>query len=282
MIKTFQIVVIFSLITTIDTHSQNVSVGNAFYRVLSETEGTDVPNPMLADGREWVYKNHHFEEGSVIPQIIEGNNTLTQYDYSEVVSYTYYTLRGDTLIDGKRYYKTFRRNGDGDENYDRAMREEGRIVYQVMRGDESEGIIFDYRPEVMWRNLVVPDVIETVDTIHVRGRFFVRHHYLDSYSYTVSVIVEGIGMDGNGLMMGSHIQYLPTCVCDYTEFVACNEDGECIFTQHDFYVEAIDTKVESAATSSSAPSSLYDLQGHRLAAPPAKGVYIQDGRKVLK
>lgn len=149
MIKTFQIVVIFSLITAIDTHSQNVSVGNAFYRVLSETEGTDVPNPMLADGREWVYKNHHFEEGSVIPQIIEGNNTLAQYDYSEVVSYTYYTLRGDTLIDGKRYYKTFRRNGDGDENYDRAMREEGRIVYQVMRGDESEGIIFDYRPEVM-------------------------------------------------------------------------------------------------------------------------------------
>ena len=137
MIKTFQIVVIFSLITAIDAHSQNVSVGNAFYRVLSETEGTDVPNPMLADGREWVYKNHHFEEGSVIPQIIEGNNTLTQYDYSEVVSYTYYTLRGDTLIDGKRYYKTFRRNGDGDENYDRAMREEGRIVYQVMRGDES-------------------------------------------------------------------------------------------------------------------------------------------------
>ena len=151
-----------------------------------------------------------------------------------------------------------------------------------MRGDESESVLFDYSPEVMWRNLVVPDVIETVDTIHVRGRFFVRHHYLDSYSYTVSVIVEGIGMDGNGLMMGSHIQYLPTCVCDYTEFVACNEDGECIFTQHDFYVEAIDTKVESAATSSSAPSSLYDLQGRRLAAPPAKGVYIQDGRKIHK
>lgn len=106
----------------------------SFWCVFTFAKTADVPNPMLADGREWVYKNHHFEEGSVIPQIIEGNNTLTQYDYSEVVSYTYYTLRGDTLIDGKRYYKTFRRNGDGDENYDRAMREEGRIVYQVMRG----------------------------------------------------------------------------------------------------------------------------------------------------
>ena len=28
--------------------------------------------------------------------------------------------------------------------------------------------------------------------------------------------------------------------------------------------------------------AIYDLQGRRLAAPPAKGVYIQDGRKVLK
>ena len=28
--------------------------------------------------------------------------------------------------------------------------------------------------------------------------------------------------------------------------------------------------------------AIYDLQGRRLAASPAKGVYIQDGRKVLK
>ena len=31
-----------------------------------------------------------------------------------------------------------------------------------------------------------------------------------------------------------------------------------------------------------AKDAIYDLQGRRLAAPPAKGVYIQDGRKVLK
>jgi hypothetical protein len=65
--------------------------------------------------------------------------------------------------------------------------------------------------------------------------------------------------------------------------VSCYENGECVFTSQDFNTASgiNDFRATSGLTKAKS-SEYYDLQGRRLAAPPAKGVYIQNGRKVLK
>ena len=54
---------------------------------------SEVENPMLKEGKTWVYDYHHFEENEEEPP-------------TETVYPVRYTIIGDTIIDNKPYYKT--------------------------------------------------------------------------------------------------------------------------------------------------------------------------------
>jgi hypothetical protein len=79
---------------------------------------------------------------------------------------------------------------------------------------------------------------------------------------------------------------------NYVRFEACYEDGECIFTAADFYKPGINTGIESMYNGQDAKNNgmqegtrnnvLYDLQGRRIQGSPKHGVYIQNGKKVMK
>jgi len=67
------------------------------------------------------------------------------------------------------------------------------------------------------------------------------------------------------------------------KLLSCYEDGKCIFTQKDFRSEpGVDRIEELSPALSKREEAIFDLQGRRLNAVPAKGLYIRDGKKYVK
>ena len=63
--------------------------------------------------------------------------------------------------------------------------------------------------------------------------------------------------------------------------IDCSVNGQSIYrtNDYDFYMNtSVSTPLRMDETTS---STLYDLQGRRLTAKPAKGIYIQNGQKII-
>ena len=103
------------------------------------------------------------------------------------------------------------------------------------------------------------------------------------------IIIEGMGcINSNGMLIDwlnpgkeyqSNFTYLDFCADDW------NKPFNIIYTHEDSGLHVVDTNpagIESLHSSDSSDwHALFDLQGRRLIQKPARGVYIQDGRKVV-
>ena len=109
------------------------------------------------------------------------------------------------------------------------------------------------------------------DTIEVNSRRFAREIW--KLGDDEIPIVEGVGCP-TGLLV-----FEDTDNGCKTEFLGCYDGDELVFSPEDFYRPAVSAGI-SMVTLSPSPQDqqLFDLQGRRLAAPPAKGLYIQGGR----
>ena len=99
------------------------------------------------------------------------------------------------------------------------------------------------------------------------------------------VAVEGVGYKDNGLILGMSFER-PTCYCDYMTFKACYENGVCIFTNEDFKAAPITSSIKETLrpviTNIPKSSATFDLQGRRINGELKRGLYIRDGKKVIK
>ena len=93
---------------------------------------------------------------------------------------------------------------------------------------------------------------------------------------------EGFWIEGFGTVLG------PMCNCQFNtrggEYVSmvCLINGKKVFDSSQWGPTAIRAIPQSPSQPGAQPSSYYDLQGRRLSAPPARGMYIQDKRvKIL-
>ena len=244
---------------------------------------TDDIIPMLADGKTWTYKYHHY---NIIERAhVDETGSFIDDKYTTEEWTVRFTLRGDTVIGGKHYYKNYCSEDGGEEVYNRAMREDGKCVYQILGGNNSESVCFDYTYKNMVRTLGIPgEIIEVVDSIMVKGRTYARHNYYweNVVNNPEARVVEGVGRNDTGLMCGTAGLFL-AYLMDYMEFEACYENGECIFSNRDFYVPSVTDGIKTAPTSHLTPSPLYDLQGRRVSGEPRRGgIYISGGRKIVK
>ena len=220
--------------------------------------------PLLKEGRSW-----QMQDGAV--EFIQGDTVLTNYYMNGYQSF---------------YYKIYRvdKNQYGDElpHYVKAVREDtfkslttpmGISIYEVPDGASvyDRNLLFCFGlPE--HERVPLPDGREAeviaIDTISNSG--------LDYRRYTLSLFengqsaaetitwTEGIGGD-HGLSGAT----------DTTDMLQAVYDGEeCIYL-------STTTGICHLPPAASTHSCLYDLQGRRLAAPPAKGIYVKDGRKVV-
>ena len=189
-------------------------------------------HPMLVEGKSWVYDYHHFEEHEDEPT-------------TETVYPARYTILGDTLIDNTSYYKMYR-EVDNKNTYYAAYREDGLKVFARFPLINEDIIVADfeykglYDPDGYGDNDSYSAVEEYVDYIEVNGIKYRRHTYYEDDKENKLVIgVEGIGYTKYGLQYPSIYGPEPDCLCDHKVFTSCEMNGECIFTNEDFYKEAV-------------------------------------------
>ena len=219
-----------------------------------------------------------------------------------------YVVKGDTLIRRTTYKKLYYQ----DEKTERPvclLYEEGRCVMKGDFGDNSYdmpimraffdfgrddfGRVFSWESAYGTRN--TNWMVRNVETIEANSRTFRRYTCLQKYSdagqqlATIEdavdvwhdVWVEGIGSAVSGIedQIPSHEPPTKTPE-DYTYFVSCYENGECIFTAEDFAATTSLNPVNKAIDNVGR-LAVYDLQGRQLKSLPHKGIYIRNGKKVV-
>jgi len=65
---------------------------------------------------------------------------------------------------------------------------------------------------------------------------------------------------------------------------SCVQDGVVLFTWDDFFTDGVNNSIVDTRTKRSreASDAYYDLQGRCLSSPPAKGIYIDKNRKLMR
>ena len=171
--------------------------------------------PMLEQGKTWTYVYHHFEDGETLdPDGVYGDLDMF---------FSWYTLKGDTIIDGLQYMKMYRNDEiRGKESYYAAYREdeEGRVY---MERDQKVIKLIDFCTPVEAVEYPSPTIYPGTaiqETIKANGKLFTRYRYTD-YD---AVGVEGVGYKRHGLITNAFETILP-CICDYEELysVSCKD-----------------------------------------------------------
>ena len=206
---------------------------------------------MGIEGKRWNYIHYYMEEDG-----------FHEIPYS-------YVVKGDTIIRRTTYKKLWYQ----DENTERLvclLLERGREVLKSVDfgdnsydspimtsffdfGREDFGRVFTWKAELNWGN--TNWMVYGVDTIEVNNRPFRRYTCLQKYSKegekltTIEydgkgvwhdIWVEGVGSESSGIedQIPLHeLSPIPPGEYDYTRFVSCYEDGECIFTADDFNIQ---------------------------------------------
>ena len=157
--------------------------------------------PMLVDGKTWVYDYHHFE----LKEKLTGEEELSDM-YNKTQWEVEYTLRGDTVIEGRQYKKMYRKDTNTrKEYYYGAFREDekGRVWQFNYEGDNQDFMICD----VTLNELIMEKIMPINDVVNVNRVMLQRYHW------NGLIGVEGVGLKDKGLV---HYLYEPEpdCICD--------------------------------------------------------------------
>ena len=242
-------------------------------KYLEEQNNKDY-EPFLVEGKTWWYHSEHIFDDTL--------------KFDEV-----YTLRGDTLIDGKIWKKVYVSYSDDapdsfSSGYYAALLEEDRKVYFIQRRYSESFLEFDFglqigqSPDVQIEHENDCRIILTkVDTMSVNEGFNLRVLTFEEekpreYDPFYLKWIEGVGnlhfpLQGGVRKTGAY----------YTELVSCTwPDGRQYVTEYGKkYLEGIRSiKNEQLKMN----NEMYDLQGFRAMHPKKGGIYIQNGRKIRK
>ena len=228
------------------------------------------------------------------PMLVEGKNW--KYDYNNGVNQYMKTLSigGDTIIGDQTYKMIIDVASQGVELF---LREEGKKVYCCYPNQNSEILLYDFgknageiisretRNGGTWIRKVI-----AFDTIMVKANpfrcltvheYFIpegmseEEYFAGEYGYDSGIWIEGIGS----------LKYLDTPIGydgNYYSFYEC-WIGDTSYNQKDF-MDAIANNIQLVKAINRVNNNdvIYDLQGRRIQGEPQKGLYIQNGKKILK
>ncbi len=238
--------------------------GEVLYDVWPEKRTSDFAQddyrPLVKQGKKWTY--HHDTYQYV-------------YDY-------HYTLEGDTVVAGKDCLKMYSENryGDGERQYEGALFEENKKVYCFFPYKEESSIeepalLYDFGCEVgdVFHMNAIELVTQAISAVEVNGKSVNRYDFQaqqpdkDDEPFVIGNLswIEGVGatMDFFGML---------PLQGNYNSLVACEVNGEVIY-QSATSIQGIKSNTLNS------DGAIFDLQGRRLSATPAKGIYIQNGKK---
>ena len=247
-----------------------------FLLPLHKLAAQDSYRPLLKDGKTWelLGRAANFEEVR-----------LTQY------------VDGDTIVDGEHYYKMYTRMAVANTGEvitvsgPILMQEEGGRVWELRndtKGNMTRWLLYDFGLSVGDTfTSMGSDVVRltAIDNIKVGEQLFRR--------FTFGVVDDGLAapiywVEGVGSLHGPMESVVYGQVGVSYKLRACYEDGACIFTGDDFSAPSYHSEETEYSGLSKLPMSekrhspTFDLQGRHLSCPPENGVYIRDGRNVIR
>ena len=264
--------------------------------------GTKKYHPLAVEGKVWNFKRPAWG-----PLVVPNEAAYHQYSYM---------VKGDTIINGFTYKKlymndfTYPISGwetaeefyadpwwgnygflDNDWHYICALRDDDSRAYIIRDKSYKEYLIYDMSLEPgIYEDLHMKVVYKYSYSEHGVDLDVIRWHYwgdgpVPTGAY-LTYWIEGVGRISDFFHPQSRFRQEITSAVSPIESVF--ENGVCIYGD-----PSVNTAIRAIPQSPSNPdahssfvnrhsSSLYDLQGRRLSAPPARGMYIQDKRvKIL-
>ena len=186
-------------------------------------------HPLLKEGKTWNYQEYY-------------HNLWDDEQWTKDVSYV---INGTTEIDGKTYYKMYRKSEKG-SSYCCALREENRKVW-MRTNDGDDRLLYDfgmsvgdsYKPYNEWSTFQLVAISpmrfndELLNVFHyeVTTDYFGNGETVNVYPYS---IVEGVGCDMGWNILELFYEVPSNGIIIREDFLSCYEDDKCIFTADDF------------------------------------------------
>lgn len=212
-----------------------------------------------------------------------------------------FTIFGDTLVNDLDYKKVYCQYvdyyGDEEQHYYCAIREEACQVFIIEEETMEEKLIYDFSRPEEYVTLSYNDYpYVRTDGEHRYDDFlpgqlgyvvckFSENGEVD-YSNEPSYWIDGVGDAGNN-PFAFEFTFLsfPSGAYKFGKrirTITCMKDGKYIYNLA-WMVEMTEDSIDDNSYTDKSPkeSRLYDLQGRQLSHAPAKGVYIQDGKKQI-
>ena len=209
-----------------------------------------------------------------------------------------FTMSGDTQISGKDYKKVYCQYkeyyGDEEQHYYCAVREEDYRVFIVENGTTEEKLLYDF-------SYPKKPIAVTYDNFKFArtggGR---RYNFLPGqqeywlcqfsgdevdYNTSFSKWIDGVGsiVDNPFAFEFWILSFGEPLLGKVIEVRTCMKGNQYIFANYWMAAPIESALIDSRKhiDNSQKESHLYDLQGRRLTGKPTKGLYIQNGRKVI-
>ncbi|UKK53823.1 hypothetical protein [Prevotella sp. E2-28] len=217
-----------------------------------------------------------------------------------------FTMSGDTLIDGRDYKKVYCQfeeyYSDKELHYYCAVREADYQVFIIENKATEEKLLYDFsRPDESIS--LTHDKYEIARERGSHRFYFLPGQYMYGFVYSYDECyfnnswVEGVGAADNNPFSFEYIldkdvinkiRYQITNIDELIfgtnlEVRSCIKEGKTIF--EDFWMDVPgpdESTGISSVNSSTTSSPFFDLQGRPVKSTPKHGVYIKEGRKVIK
>lgn len=235
-------------------------------------EAQDGTLPMLEEGRVW-------NDVALHPGV---NTEYTNFFGMPCEGIPHqYVIRGDSVVNGKTYKKLCRE----DWALPMLMRQEGSRIYKWI-SNSTEELAYDFgceeRDTIYFDDLAVL-VVDKVDVVRVNGtdRRRLKINWISGF-YEDELFVD-IWIEGIGGATTSPCLFNSWASSSSGMMQSCIQDGEVLFSWDDFFKDGYTNSVSDfRIPNSELRSEVYDLQGHRIDSLSHRGLYIRDGRKVVR
>lgn len=249
-------------------------------------------NTNKASAQEWDHEYVPFvEEGKVWNCVLVDNVLFEEPDYDCV-----FTMRGDTVIGERSYKKVFckfeKHYRDKEQHYYCAVREDSYRVFFIGQDEKDEKLLYDFNsPQEKL-------ILSRRDNLYERStgeHMFLRPKGLFTFDIygiieidevqkreNVGLWIEGVGSYGNPFEFAPEFYCKEPTLGDIMYVTSCEKDNEFIFEE--WWMDTNYNPLTQRITTikSTSHNIYYDLQGHPVKGMPKRGVYVKDGRKIVK
>lgn len=241
--------------------------------------------PLVEEGRVWrlasLFPAEEPEPGTEGPYLYRDfkGRPCTGYPYELII-------KGDTVLNGQSYKKLVRTDS---QKFVSGLRQEGNRVYEYITTTEELIFDFDLHEGDLYTSKtdhLTKMRVGHVWSIRVNG---IERRVLAMWAAGENVVEDDSSLvdywiEGVGCMNGPHFPLWWSATGMSSLLLECRQDVQPIITSEDIaesIISSVDAVSQSVPITSNSVS--YDLQGRHHSGPPQHGgVYIQNGRKVLK